>query len=63
MVSFRFWTNLYPELVPYPEQPDIDVTQTMQGGGYNVTYMFKLGEEFFTSMGLKVRVPLLADHA
>lgn len=49
----RFWTNLYPELVPYPEQPDIDVTQAMQEGGYNVTHMFKLGEEFFTSMGLK----------
>lgn len=25
----RFWTNLYPLSVPYPDKPDIDVSRTM----------------------------------
>lgn len=25
----RFWTNLYPLTVPYPEKPDIDVSSAM----------------------------------
>ncbi|XP_064085534.1 angiotensin-converting enzyme-like [Macrobrachium nipponense] len=49
----RFWTNLYPEIVPYPDQPDIDVTQAMIDQNYNVTHMFRMANEFFTSMGMK----------
>lgn len=25
----RFWTNLYSLTVPYPDKPDIDVSQSM----------------------------------
>lgn len=25
----RFWTNLYPLSIPYPEKTDIDVSKTM----------------------------------
>lgn len=25
----RFWTNLYPLSIPYPEKPDIDVSKAM----------------------------------
>lgn len=52
----RFWINIYPLLVPYPDQPDIDVTHTMLDQNYTVDQMFRMGDEFFTSMGLK---PLL----
>ncbi|XP_053637886.2 angiotensin-converting enzyme 2 isoform X1 [Cherax quadricarinatus] len=49
----RFWTNIYPLVTPYPEKPDLDVTEAMKAQNYTVTRMFGMGEEFFTSMGLK----------
>ncbi|XP_071519572.1 angiotensin-converting enzyme-like isoform X2 [Panulirus ornatus] len=52
----RFWINIYTLLVPYPDQPDIDATETMLDQNYTVHQMFRMGDEFFTSMGLK---PLL----
>lgn len=26
----RFWTNLYPLMIPYPDKPAIDVTEAMK---------------------------------
>ena len=52
----RFWNNIYPITVPYPDAPNLDVTEEMVKQGYNVTHMFELGGEFFTSMGLKVGI-------
>uniref|UniRef100_A0A8D3D0Q6 Angiotensin-converting enzyme n=1 Tax=Scophthalmus maximus TaxID=52904 RepID=A0A8D3D0Q6_SCOMX len=48
----RFWTNLYPLSVPYPEKPDIDVSKTMLDKGWNEIRLFKEAEKFFTSVGL-----------
>ncbi|KAM3838134.1 angiotensin-converting enzyme 2-like, partial [Diretmus argenteus] len=48
----RFWTNLYPLSIPYPDKPDIDVSKTMVDQGWNVTRMFKEAEKFFMSVGL-----------
>uniref|UniRef100_A0AAY4C5X9 Angiotensin-converting enzyme n=1 Tax=Denticeps clupeoides TaxID=299321 RepID=A0AAY4C5X9_9TELE len=48
----RFWTNLYPMSVPYPEKPDIDVTSAMVAQGWTTERMFKEAEAFFMSVGL-----------
>ncbi|XP_032417398.1 angiotensin-converting enzyme 2 [Xiphophorus hellerii] len=48
----RFWTNLYPLSVPYPEKPDIDVSSTMVQQGWDEMRFFKEAEKFFMSVGL-----------
>ncbi|KAH0624711.1 hypothetical protein JD844_032438 [Phrynosoma platyrhinos] len=48
----RFWTNLYPLMIPYPAKPNIDVSSAMVEKGWNVTTMFKAAENFFASVGL-----------
>ncbi|KAG9339507.1 hypothetical protein JZ751_023649, partial [Albula glossodonta] len=48
----RFWTNLYPLSIPYPEKQDIDVTSAMVEQRWEVKRMFKEAEKFFESVGL-----------
>lgn len=48
----RFWTNLYPLVVPYPNKESIDVTPTMVAQGWTVEKMFKEAEKFFMSVNL-----------
>ncbi|CAJ0959493.1 unnamed protein product [Ranitomeya imitator] len=48
----RFWTNLYPLVVPYPDRESIDVTNTMVDQGWTVEKMFKEAEKFFMSVDL-----------
>uniref|UniRef100_A0A3Q2EBE3 Angiotensin-converting enzyme n=1 Tax=Cyprinodon variegatus TaxID=28743 RepID=A0A3Q2EBE3_CYPVA len=47
------WNNLYDMMVPFPDAPNLDVTSEMVRQGYNATHMFRVSEEFFTSLGLK----------
>uniref|UniRef100_A0A669B7A7 Angiotensin-converting enzyme n=1 Tax=Oreochromis niloticus TaxID=8128 RepID=A0A669B7A7_ORENI len=47
------WNNIYDMMIPFPDKPNIDVTDEM---GYNATHMFRVAEEFFTSLGLE-RMP------
>ncbi|XP_069183184.1 angiotensin-converting enzyme-like [Procambarus clarkii] len=49
----RFWTSIFPLVTPYSEAADMDVTSAMLKQNYTVKRMFTMGEEFFTSMGLK----------
>ncbi|XP_053309980.1 angiotensin-converting enzyme [Spea bombifrons] len=46
------WNNIYDMMVPYPNKTNVDVTNTMREQGWNATHMFKVSEEFFTSLGL-----------
>ena len=46
------WSNLYPMLEPHPGEPSLDVTQALQKSKYGPLEMVKLGEKFFTSLGL-----------
>ncbi|XP_040473534.1 angiotensin-converting enzyme [Falco naumanni] len=46
------WNNIYDLMVPYPEKPNLDVTSTMVKQGWNATRMFRVSEDFFTSLGL-----------
>uniref|UniRef100_A0A8C6KMA8 Angiotensin-converting enzyme n=1 Tax=Nothobranchius furzeri TaxID=105023 RepID=A0A8C6KMA8_NOTFU len=48
----RFWTDLYPVSVPYPDKPNIDVSQTMVDQGWDELRLFKEAEKFFMSVGL-----------
>jgi peptidyl-dipeptidase A len=46
------WANIYPEVTPYAKAKSIDVTKALKKGGYDELKMVKLGESFFTSLGL-----------
>ncbi|XP_038076504.1 angiotensin-converting enzyme-like [Patiria miniata] len=46
------WNNIYDLVTPYPDVPDLDVTQEMRRQGYTVHKMFKTAERFFTSLGM-----------
>ncbi|CAB1457679.1 unnamed protein product [Pleuronectes platessa] len=47
------WNNIYGMMIPFPDKPNIDVTDEMVRQGYNATHMFRVAEEFFTSLGLE----------
>ncbi len=55
-LSGNMWTqdfaNLYPMLEPYEGQPSIDVTAALEKKKTTEIDMVKMGESFFTSMGL-----------
>jgi len=46
------WQNLYPMLEPFPGEPSIDVTAALQKKKIDELAMVKMGEGFFTSLGL-----------
>ncbi|XP_066477411.1 angiotensin-converting enzyme 2 [Tiliqua scincoides] len=48
----RFWTNLYPLMIPYPAKPNIDVSSAMVAKNWTVTGIFEAAENFFVSVGL-----------
>ena len=52
----RFWGNLYKDVVPYPNRPNLDVSHKMKEQKYTVEKMFKTADNFYASMGL-LRVP------
>jgi peptidyl-dipeptidase A len=45
------WDDLYPDLVPYPDQPTLDVDGALQAQRWDAARMVKLGEAFFSSLG------------
>lgn len=47
------WNNIYPLVEPFPGQASLDVSAALKQQGYDPVRMVKLGEKFFTSMGLK----------
>lgn len=46
------WNNIYDMMIPFPGKTNVDVTDTMRQKGWNATHMFRVSEEFFTSLGL-----------
>ncbi|KAI1887172.1 hypothetical protein AGOR_G00203390 [Albula goreensis] len=46
------WNNIYDMMIPFPGKPNVDVTNTMIAQNWNATHMFRVSEEFFTSLGL-----------
>ncbi|KAG8447001.1 hypothetical protein GDO86_014445 [Hymenochirus boettgeri] len=46
------WNNIYDMMIPFPNKTNVDVTNSMREKGWNATHMFRVSEEFFTSLGL-----------
>lgn len=46
------WPNIYEDMIPYPDQPSIDVTAGLKKAGYDELKMVKTAENFFVSLGL-----------
>ena len=46
------WNNVYPLVEPYKGQPSLDVTKKLQAQKYDAKKLVRLGESFFTSLGL-----------
>nr|5AMC_A Chain A, ANGIOTENSIN-CONVERTING ENZYME [Homo sapiens] len=51
------WENIYDMVVPFPDKPNLDVTSTMLQQGWQATHMFRVAEEFFTSLELSPMPP------
>lgn len=49
----RFWVNLNEIAIPYPEKPSTDPTPEMIRQNFTAERMFRTGNDFYTSMGLK----------
>ncbi|XP_045110504.1 angiotensin-converting enzyme-like isoform X5 [Portunus trituberculatus] len=49
----RFWRNISPLVTPYPDLTQLDVTSELVRLNHTPHTMFRMGGEFFTSMGLK----------
>ena len=47
------WTNVYPLVEPYPGVANLDVTRTLEAQKWDARRMVKLGESFFTGLGLE----------
>lgn len=47
------WNNIYPLVEPYAGQPSLDVDAELKRQGYDPQRMVRLGEAFFTSLGLE----------
>ncbi|NTX13799.1 M2 family metallopeptidase [Myxococcus sp. CA056] len=47
------WNNIYPLVEPFPGQASLDVDSELKKQDYDPLKMVRLGEKFFTSLGLK----------
>ncbi|XP_076312423.1 angiotensin-converting enzyme-like [Tachypleus tridentatus] len=56
------WTSLLEDLKPF-DKPSIDVTKKMQELKWDAEKMFKVSEEFFTSLGLIPMPPEFWEHS
>ncbi|MGZ6132700.1 MAG: M2 family metallopeptidase, partial [Myxococcaceae bacterium] len=46
------WTNVYPLMEPYPGVSSLDVTRRLEAQHWDARRMVKLGESFYTGLGL-----------
>ncbi|HJL40465.1 MAG TPA: M2 family metallopeptidase, partial [Myxococcales bacterium LLY-WYZ-16_1] len=47
------WGNIYPLVAPYPKASNLDVTGALEKKKVSAVDMVKMGEAFFTSLGLE----------
>uniref|UniRef100_T1J0B9 Angiotensin-converting enzyme n=1 Tax=Strigamia maritima TaxID=126957 RepID=T1J0B9_STRMM len=47
------WENIEDIVQPFPQSPTVNVTSAMLVKGYNTVKMFKMSEDFYTSLGLE----------
>jgi len=46
------WAHLGNVMMPYPDEPRVDVTKALIDKGYTVKKMFETSDDFYTSLGL-----------
>nr|WP_275936523.1 M2 family metallopeptidase [Chondromyces apiculatus] len=46
------WQGVYDLMVPFPGQPSLDVTKTIKAKKIEAKEMVRMGEKFFTSLGI-----------
>jgi peptidyl-dipeptidase A len=57
------WGNIYPLVQPFPGAASIDVTSALRKAKYDENKMVKLGESFFTSLGLDPLPPTFWERS
>lgn len=57
------WNNIYPLVEPFPGQASLDVDAALKQQKYDAMRMVKLGEKFFTSLGLKALPPSFFERS
>ena len=57
------WQNIYPMLEPFPGEPSIDVTKALKAKKTDELQMVKMGESFFTSLGLDALPPTFWERS
>ncbi|XP_076067061.1 angiotensin-converting enzyme-like isoform X1 [Oratosquilla oratoria] len=57
------WGEIYPLMTPYEGKGSVDVTDEMKAQKYTPLRMFKLSEEFFTSLNLTKMPQEFWDHS
>lgn len=60
------WDTLYeslPGIIPYPDQPSMDITKTMVEQNYDAERIFKTAENFFVSLGMPNMTEKFWDHS
>ena len=57
------WNNIYPLVEPYKGQGSLDVDAELKRQKYDAVKMVKLGESFFTSLGLKPLPATFWEHS
>jgi peptidyl-dipeptidase A len=57
------WNNIYPLVEPFPGEASLDVTKTLKDKKMGAVEMVKLGERFFTSLGLEKLPPTFWDRS
>ncbi|KAK3605972.1 hypothetical protein CHS0354_019650 [Potamilus streckersoni] len=46
------WTNIYDLVAPYPDKRTVDITKALIDQNYTIIRMYKVAEDFFSSIGL-----------
>jgi peptidyl-dipeptidase A len=57
------WANVYPLVEPYKGQPSLDIEKELIAQKYDEVKMVKLGESFFTSLGMDPLPPTFWERS
>ncbi len=57
------WSNIYDLLEPYPGQASFDINAKLKAQKYDAQKMVKVGEKFFTSLGMPALPPTFWERS
>jgi len=47
------WSNIYDIVVPYPDQPNLDISEHLKKKGYTSERIYRLADDFYKSMDME----------